>query len=796
MVGVNFVFTQPVELRFNELLEGVREDIAVKLYGDDLNILAEKVQEMGQIIQTVPGVGDVSPERTAGLPQMTVRYDRQKVAQYGLDITKLNEYVSSAFAGGVAGVVFEGERRFDLVIRFDEAHRTGIEDIRNLYVDLEDGIQVPIKEVADISYQPGPMQISRDNTFRRSYVGVNTRGRDVESVVLDIQKKLEAELDLPPGFYITYGGEFENLQRAKNRLAIVVPIALFLIFVLLYFALTSFSQSVMIYLAIPLASIGGVFFLALRGMDFSISAGVGFIVLFGVAVLNGLVLISRFNSLKIEGVMDLQERILTGTKERLRPILLTAMAAIMGFTPMAFSTTAGAEVQRPLATVVIGGLISATLLTLVVLPILYAFIEKCKMNKSKPGNTTVASVVLLILGSSLLLSPDSLQAQDRLQNDSLSQLGLEQSVQKALANYPSLQAARLEIESRKALQKTAWDFGDTDLFTGSEEFGNGSDGVTTKFGVQQQFDLLGILSRLNLQKEQTELARLNYDLSELELRLRVKQDWAAVFTLKQQYEIYHRLNQQFRDIARAAELKLETEESSRLEYLATINQANQITIQTEQAYRDYIAAVRTFNKWFKGDSLYSVQTASPEQLVQPLQADSTFGHPLLAFYQQRVNVADAFIKERRSQFFPSFQASYGWQEIAGQGGFNSYEIGVSLPIFFWSNAGKSQSARIERNIARQNLNQAQREFTSTYSSMRENYQKWMRSWDYYQQEALPLAREQQQGALTSYEEGAIDYVVFLQNIRDAIRIEVDSWNTFGNYLNSHFQLEYYLNKPQ
>jgi len=796
MIGVNFVFTQPVELRFNELLEGVREDIAVKLYGDDIDVLAEKVQEMAQIIQTIPGVGDVSPERTAGLPQMTVRYDRQKVAQYGLDITKLNQYVSSAFAGGVAGVVFEGERRFDLVIRFDEAHRTGIEDIRNLYVDLENGAQVPVKEVADISYQPGPMQISRDNTFRRSYVGVNTRGRDVESVVLDIQEKLEAELNLPPGYYITYGGEFENLQRAKNRLAIVVPIALFLIFVLLYFALKSFSQSVMIYLAIPLASIGGVFFLALRGMDFSISAGVGFIVLFGVAVLNGLVLVSRFNSLKIEGVMDLQERILTGTKERLRPILLTATAAIMGFLPMAFSTTAGAEVQRPLATVVIGGLISATLLTLVVLPILYAYIEKRKMRKHKPGSTSMASVVLLIIGGSLLLSPDSVQAQEQVLNDTLPQIALDQAVQKAIANYPSLEAARLGIDNRKALQKTAWDFGDTNLFTGGEEFGNGSDGVTTKFGIQQQFDLFGVLPRLNHRNEQTELARLNYELSELELRLRVKQDWSTVFIAKQQYEIYNRLNQQFRDIARAAEIKFETEEISRLGYLNIMNQANQITIQTEQAFRDYGAAVRAFNKWFEGDSLYTVQSVSAEQLVQPLQVDSTFDHPLIALYQQKIDVAEASIKEQRSQFLPSFQASYGWQEIAGQGGFNSYEIGIRLPVFFWSKAGKTQSARIERNIARQNLDQAQREFNSTYNSIRENYQKWLRSWEYYRQEALPLAKEQQQGAITSYEEGAIDYVAFFQSIRDAIRIEIDSWNAFGNYLNSHFQLEYYLNKTQ
>ena len=268
LTGVNLVFTQPVELRFNELLEGVREDIAVKLYGEDLEVLSTKVQEMAEIIETVPGAGDVNPERTSGLPQMTVRYNRDKLAQYGLDIQKINEYISTAFAGGVAGVVFEGERRFDLVVRFDEAHRQSIEDLRTLYIDLDNGTQIPINEIADIGYVPGPMQISRDNTYRRTYVGVNTRGRDVESVVNDIQAKLDAELDLPPGYYIEYGGEFENLQSAKNRLSIVVPIALFLIFVLLYFALGSFSQSIMIYMAIPLAAIGVSVFAILLLLDF------------------------------------------------------------------------------------------------------------------------------------------------------------------------------------------------------------------------------------------------------------------------------------------------------------------------------------------------------------------------------------------------------------------------------------------------------------------------------------------------------------------------------------------------
>jgi cobalt-zinc-cadmium resistance protein CzcA len=292
-----------------------------------------------------------------------------------LNINKLNTLVETAFSGGVAGQIYEGERMFDLVVRLDEQHRKSIEDIRNVYVNLPDGGQVPLKEIADISYQPGPMQISRDNTNRRTYVGINVGDRDVKSLVNEIQEVLDAKLKLPSGYYIRYGGAFENLERASQRLMIVVPLALALIFMLVFFAIKSFKQTLMIYVAVPFAAVGGVFSLWLRDMPFSISAGVGFIVLFGVAVLNGLVLISGFNELKEEGKLKINEIIKKGSIRRIRPILLTASTDILGFLPMAISVSAGAEVQRPIATVVIGGMMSATLLSLIVLPVLYRWVS-------------------------------------------------------------------------------------------------------------------------------------------------------------------------------------------------------------------------------------------------------------------------------------------------------------------------------------------------------------------------------------------------------------------------------------
>jgi cobalt-zinc-cadmium resistance protein CzcA len=373
--GINYEFTQPIEMRFNELLTGIREDVAVKLYGDDLDILAAKAKEIASLVSGIDGVEGVKAEATKGQPQMTIIYDRSKLGRYGLNINKLNTLVETAFSGGVAGQIYEGERMFDLVVRLDEQHRKSIEDIRNIYVNLPDGGQVPLKEIADISYQPGPMQISRDNTNRRTYVGINVGDRDVKSLVNEIQEVLDAKLKLPSGYYIRYGGAFENLERASQRLMIVVPLALALIFMLVFFAIKSFKQTLMIYVAVPFAAVGGVFSLWLRDMPFSISAGVGFIVLFGVAVLNGLVLISGFNELKEEGKLKINEIIKKGSIRRIRPILLTASTDILGFLPMAISVSAGAEVQRPIATVVIGGMMSATLLSLIVLPVLYRWVS-------------------------------------------------------------------------------------------------------------------------------------------------------------------------------------------------------------------------------------------------------------------------------------------------------------------------------------------------------------------------------------------------------------------------------------
>jgi cobalt-zinc-cadmium resistance protein CzcA len=376
IVGVEFGFQQPIQMRFNELMTGVRQDVAIKIFGEDMDILATEAQKIAKLVEPVEGVKDLYVEKVGGLPQIVVSFNRDKLAQYGISVQDANIVLSTAFAGTVAGLIYEGEKSFDMVVRLEKQNRESIDNVRNLFISNAQGQQIPITQLAEIEFKTGASQIQREDTKRRITVAFNVRGRDVESIVNEIQQKMDKNMKLPAGYYVSYGGQFKNLQEAKSRLSIAVPVALFLILVLLYFTFNSMKHSLLIFSAIPLSAVGGIFALWLRDMPFSISAGVGFIALFGVAVLNGIVLIGEFNYLKINGLTNIKDIILQGTNTRLRPVLMTAFVASLGFLPMALSHGAGGEVQKPLATVVMGGLLSATLLTLIVLPCLYVYVEK------------------------------------------------------------------------------------------------------------------------------------------------------------------------------------------------------------------------------------------------------------------------------------------------------------------------------------------------------------------------------------------------------------------------------------
>ena len=783
--GVNYEFTQPIEMRFNELLEGVREDIAIKLYGEDINVLSQKAQEISKIIAGTEGIGDMKAEATTGLPQMTIVYNRNKLAQYGLQINTLNQTVQSAFAGGTAGVIFEGEKRFDLVVRLSSENRKDITDIRNLFINLPSGAQIPLKEVADISYKAGPMQISRDNTNRRTYVGVNVRGRDVKSLVTEIKSKLDAQLELPSGYFIRYGGAFENLERASGRLLTVVPIALLLIFILIYFALKSLPQTLMIYIAIPMATIGGVVALWLRDMPFSISAGVGFIVLFGVAVLNGLVMVSGLNELKEEGVTNLKDRIIEGTKRRIRPIMLTAFTDVLGFLPMAVSASAGAEVQRPLATVVIGGLLTSTLLTLFVLPILYHWVENKSFTFKSNKKMVTATVVLVMLFGFSLQS----NAQDV--TDTLPKITLLEAVKLSKSNYPLLKQKQLEITKQEQLKTIAYDFGTTKIFTGGEEI-NSDNGVYTTVGIgQSSIDIFGIGAKKRLQEQRIQLAQKAYKLSELELELEVKKAWAYCYQMKRKYNLYKELDSIYNNFEKAVALNYEVEAISKLEYSAAKNQALQVQSKKTQAHSDYIVALQQLNLWLVSDRIFTVSDEFGDNLLTDNDAFKIEQHPLYSISQNLVSEAKAKYKAAKVGSLPKFNLQGGLQKVNGNSGFYSYQAGISIPFLSGTNRAKIRTAKVDKEIIETNLQFKRKEVQSRYLQAKENYKKWKATWEFYKDKVLIVTKEQKKGALFAYKEGEIDYTTFTQLIKEAIQSELESQTALMNYLESTFQLQYF-----
>lgn len=795
--GVNYEFTQPIEMRFNELISGVREDIAVKIYGEDLEVLAEKAAEAGKLIAGIEGVGDLRVEATTGQPQLTVAYKRDKIAQYGLNIADLNKIVSTAFAGGKAGVIFKGERRFDLVIRMQEAYRRSINDVKLLYVDLPNGSVIPLKEVADIAYKQGAMQIGRDNTHRRTYVGVNVRGRDIESVVKDIESILDDKLGLPAGYYIQYGGAFENLERARGRLQWVVPMVLVLIFILVFFALKSTQQTVMIYMAIPLAVVGGVFALTFRGMPFSISAGIGFIVLFGVAVLNGLVLISGFNELKEEGKLSLKELIIEGSKRRIRPILLTASTDILGFLPMAVSASAGAEVQRPLATVVIGGLFTSTILTLFILPLLYQWIEerKQKQESMKPNyvTTPTLTVIVLITIVGLFLNSQNVIAQSV--DSTATKFTLEQALSQAKANYPTLKISKLELEKQKALRKTGLDLGMTDIFTSADELGTEQQAMYNLFGVSQTgINLFGARSQNRFYDKEVESSALQISLTELELEKNVRLAWIETVVRKRKIALYHTIDTIYQGFLNTAKLRFETNAISELEYYNAQNKNRSIDILLIQARRDYQRAIKQLQQWTLSDQggleLELDLEKYEEALIEP--TDLPVSHPMLLYLNKRREVAEEGIAVANSELLPKFNIQYSQQQVEGNPVFYGYQAGISVPLWFKPQRARVQAAKIDRQVAEENIALQKVELRSAIAQLFQEYHKWKDIVAMYEDGVLKLSKDQVIATQLGYFTGGIDYINFSSNMFEALEIQLNYLDAVQAYFQAQTELQYAL----
>lgn len=678
IVGASFEFTQPIQLRFNELMTGAKTDIAVKIFGENTEELAELGHEAAAIIETIEGAGDVRIEQTEGLPQLLVKVDRNQLARYHLDVEDVNQTIRTAYAGESSGVVFEEEKKFDLVVRLKEEYRKDLE-LHQLFIPNPNGVMVPLNEIASTQLIEGPMQISREDAKRRIVVGVNVRNRDVASLVEEIEQKLNSGLNLPAGYFITYGGQFENLQAARDRLIIAVPIALFLIFIFLFSAFRSLKYSLMIFSAVPLSAIGGIFSLWIRGMPFSISAGVGFIALFGVAVLNGIVLISFLNDLKDKKEESLYQIIVHGSLSRLRPVIMTASVAALGFFPMALSSTAGAEVQKPLATVVIGGLVSSTFLTLIVLPALYLLINQ--KNYKVNGKALMIGLFILFLPSLSYSQPATLTR--------------EAAVQKAIDHHSEIKSANLEVEKAKLEKGKTFDPGPLNF-----EYQRGN--INSFFDdyhwqlTQPLGNPIQAIQAGKAQENRVDIHKYLLELKVREIRNLTENTWIDWYIAGRKLEALQLLRSRFDTIELKIKMALDAGEINALT-LQLWNQSNQsIRQQYVTASLEYQKSWSRLQTWCNLTGHYDVPKSSEPYILQDsLSLSDTF----VKYFGKIVDVSERDLMTAKAAYFPELMVGYFEQQIDGVTGLNGWRAGISIPIWFVPNNKNIQQTKLSAQQA-------------------------------------------------------------------------------------------------
>jgi heavy metal efflux system protein len=787
LAGVKFEFQQPIAMRFNELMTGAKQDIAVKIFGDDLNILSEKASDVETLIKTIPGVQDINVEKVTGLAQIQVEYNRDLLAQYGLSVSEVNSVLRTAFAGSQAGVVFDEEKRFGLVVRLDKDYRHNLADVKNLTVALRDGHQIPFEQVAQISVKSGPAQVSRENTKRRITIGFNVRNRDVKSVIKDVTAKIDQKIQLPVGYSVLYGGQYKNLEAAQKRLSIAVPVALLLIFVLLYFTFNSVKQSLLIFTAVPMSAIGGVMALWIRDMNFSISAGVGFIALFGVAVLNGIVLISEFNRLEMEGVTDITERVIKGLHTRLRSVILTGAAPALGFLPMVISTSAGAEVQKPLATVVIGGLITATLLTLIVLPVFYIYFSSSKFRirfKSKPSKR-LASVILLLGASSVFGIMHGQQTRI---------INLHDAIQTALDSNLSIRSAALSADAARALRGASIDLPKT-VFDG--EYGQfNSYANDNSFTVTQSFAFPSVyINRFRLANANIKSSEWQFAVSRVEIASQVKQVyWECVYLIAKQKLLAYQ-DSLYAGFLRAAELRAKSGETNRLEMITARSQSLEIKNMLYQVTADIGISCRKLKVLLNCSTIPVPEERTLQRMRFAILSDSMKGpqNPSLSYLRQKVEISRLEKQLERSQMLPDLNFGYfsqtitGTQEVNGVSRsfgrdyrFSGLQAGISIPLWFAPFKARTKAAKIGEYVARNDAESYAKTVEGNYLSLLDEFSKFSSSVDYYEKQAVPEAELIIEQATLSYKAGALDYLDFVLTLNRALSIKQNYLDAINN----------------
>lgn len=796
LAGVKFEFQQPIQMRFNELLSGSKQDIAIKIFGDDLNTLAGKAAEVERIIRQIEGVEDINVEKVTGLAQVQVAFNRDRLAQYGVSIDEVNKVLRAAFAGSQAGVVYDEDKRFSLVVRLDKDYRQNLEDVRSLSVALPGGGQIPFEQLADIQIKSGPAQVSREDTKRRITVGFNVRNRDVQSVIKEVTSLIDHRIKLPTGYFITYGGQFQNLEEAKARLSIAVPVALILIFVLLYFTFHSVKQTLLIYTAVPMSAIGGVFALWLRGMNFSISAGVGFIALFGVAVLNGIVLIAEFNRLEKEGITDIRERVLKGLHARLRPVIMTAAVASLGFLPMALSVSAGAEVQKPLATVVIGGLISATFLTLVILPVFYIFFTTRKFRISFKGKNVKRIVVVIIVISAPFLP--SVKAQ------TYRTVNIKEAVQLALDSNLAVRSSSYNLDAQQAMKGTSWDIPKTSVEGQYGQFNSYT--RDNSFTVSQSFAFPSVYVYQNkLAKANTRSAEWQFKSAQLETATRVKQVYWQLSYLYSRKKLLLWQDSLYAGFFRAAELRARTGETNQLEMITARSQRMEVKNQLYQINADLAIARQKLQSLLNTKRMLNIADTVLRRVDYSDISDSMalLNNPSVGYMKQQVEVSNLEKKVEKSKMLPDLSIGYfsqtmqGTQEINGvprsfgpADRFTGIQAGISIPLWVTPYVYKVKASRLKELAAQTSADYYAKSVGDNYQTLLGEYTKYSTSLEYYETQALQEANLIIDQATLSYKAGAMDYLDYILSLGRALSIKQAYLETLNNYNQTIINIEF------
>ncbi|HPT21363.1 MAG TPA: CusA/CzcA family heavy metal efflux RND transporter, partial [Bacteroidales bacterium] len=788
LAGVKFEFQQPIQMRFNELMSGSKQDIAVKIFGDDLAVLSEKASEVEKIIQGIQGIEDINVEKVTGLAQVQVEYNRERLAQYGISIEEANRVLRTAFAGSQAGVVFEDEKRFGLVVRLDKDFRQNLSDVKSITLALPNGGQIPFEQIASVEIKSGPAQVSRENTQRRITIGFNVRNRDIQSVINDVTNQIEKQVNLPTGYYFSYGGQFQNLEAARARLSIALPVALLLIFVLLYFTFHSVKQSLLIFTAVPMAVTGGVFALWLRGLNFSISAGVGFIALFGVAVLNGIVLIAEFNRLEKAGITDITERVLKGLNTRLRPVIITASVASLGFLPMALSTSAGAEVQRPLATVVIGGLITATLLTLIVLPIFYIFFSTHSFRSVfKRKSTNIVSLLLLFLiGQSFC---NTLTAQQ------IKTINVDQAIQMALDSNLAVRSSVYSVDLQRALKGASWDipkisvdgeYGQINSYTKDNSFS-----VSQSFAFPSVYINQNQLAKANIKSSEWQLKS-----SQLEIATQVKQIYWQLVYLQSKQRLFVYQDSLYSGFLRAAVLRAKTGETNQLEMISARSQSLEIKNKLHKINSDLEVCGKTLRILLNTDSFIFPADTILRKIDNSSFTDSSAlaENPSVGYINQQVEISKFEKKLEHSRMMPDLSVGYfsqsmqGIQEVNGiprtfgtGDRFTGIQAGISVPLWFVPYTSRTKAAKLKVQVAQTNAEYYAKSLSGSYNSLTGQFNAYRNSVDYYENQAIPEADKIIEQATLSYKTGTMDYLDYIQNLDRALGLKQNYLDELNNY---------------